>query len=61
MIETQVLQSELNYMDAIIHLCEQNQMEVEDVKKFLTPSIVENLESEAMELNFIEKRNMLDI
>ena len=35
--------------------------EVEDVKKYLTPSIVENLESEAMSLNFLERKNSLDI
>ena len=53
--------TELSYMDAIIHLCEENQMELEDVKKFLSVSIVENLESEAMQLNFLEKQNTLDV
>lgn len=61
MVETQVRTSELSYMDAIIHLCEKNGMEVEDVKKYLSPSIVENLESEAMQLNFLEKHNTLDV
>lgn len=61
MVETQVRTSELSYMDAIIHLCEKNGMEVEDVKKYLSPSIVENLESEAMQLNFLEKQNTLDL
>jgi hypothetical protein len=61
MIENQVRTSELSYMDSIIHLCEQNNMEVEDVKKFLNAAIIERLEIEAMELNFIEKQNTLDI
>lgn len=61
MVEMMVRRSGLNYIDAIVHLCEENQMEVEDVKKYLTPSIVENLESEAMSLNFLEKQNSLDI
>lgn len=61
MVENQVRNSELSYMDSIIHLCEKNNMELEDVKKYLTPSIVERLEGEAMELNFLERKNTLDI
>lgn len=61
MVEKMVRTTELSYMDAIIHLCEENQMELEDVKKFLSVSIVENLESEAMQLNFLEKQNTLDV
>jgi hypothetical protein len=61
MVETMVRRSGLNYIDTICHLCEENKMEVEDVKKYLTPSIVENLESEAMSLNFLERKNSLDI
>lgn len=61
MVETQVRNSELSYMDSIIHLCEQNNMEVEDIKKYLTPSIIEHLENEAMQLNFLEKQNTLDL
>ena len=48
-------------MDSIVYLCEQNNMEVEDVKKFLTNSIIDCLESEAMNLNFLVKGNTLDV
>ena len=61
MVETTVRRSGLNYIDTIIHLCEENQLEPEDVKKYLTPSIIEKLESEAMSLNFLEKQNTLDV
>lgn len=61
MVETMVRRADLNYIDAIVHLCEENQLEVEDVKKYLTPSIVEKLEGEAMSLNFLEKQNTLDV
>ena len=61
MIENQVRSSELSYMDSIIHLCETNSMELEDVKKFLSNTIIEHLESEAMQLNFLEKQNTLDL
>ena len=61
MVERTVRDSNLNYMDAIVHLCEENKMEVEDVKKYLTPSIIDCLESEAMNLNFLVKGNTLDV
>ena len=61
MVERTVRSSELNYMDSIVHMCEQNNMEVEDVKKYLTPSIIDCLETEAMNLNFLEKTNSLDV
>ena len=61
MVERTVRSSGLNYMDSIVHLCEQNNMEVEDVKKYLTTSIVDCLESEAMNLNFLVKGNTLDV
>lgn len=61
MVERTVRTSGLSYMDTIVHLCEENKMEVEDVKKYLTPSIIDCLESEAMNLNFLVKGNTLDV
>lgn len=61
MVERTVKSSELNYMDSIVYICEENGMEIEGVKKYLTSSIIDRLESEAMDLNFIGKRNTLDI
>ena len=54
MVERTVRNSGLNYMDSIVHMCDKNNMEVEDVKKYLTTSIIDCLESEAMSLNFLE-------
>ena len=61
MVERTVRSSGMTYLDSVVHLCEQNSMEVEDVKKYLTPSILENLESEAMSLNFLKRGNTLDV
>jgi hypothetical protein len=61
MVERTVRNSGLNYMDSIVHMCDKNNMEVEDVKKYLTTSIIDCLESEAMSLNFLEKTNSLDV
>jgi hypothetical protein len=61
MVERTVRNSGLNYMDSIVHMCDKNNMEVEDVKKYLTTSIIDCLESEAMSLNFLAKTNSLDV
>jgi|TARA_Y100000385_G_scaffold100457_1_gene103837 hypothetical protein len=46
-------------MDAIIWLCEDNNVELEDVKKFISPIIKTKLEAEAMNLNFLPRQNSL--
>jgi len=59
MIETIVRTKKMSYMDAIIYLCEENKIEIEDSRKYINPIIKGKLEGEAMELNFIPKRNTL--
>ena len=61
MVELTVKTSGLNYMDSIVHMCEKNNMEIEDIKKYLEKSIIEHLEFEAMSLNFLEKNNTLNV
>jgi len=61
MIESFVFQHRMSYMDSIVHLCEKNGLELEDIKKYLSPTIVEHLESEARQLNFLPKQNTLDV
>ena len=51
----------MSYLDAIVWLCEKNNIEIEDVKKYLNLPIVEQLEKEAMDLNIIPKVNTLDV
>ena len=51
---------EMLYMDAILHVCEANSIEPEDVRKFISPIIKDKLESEAMQLNYLPKANMID-
>tara|TARA_B100000965_G_C18983944_1_gene495211 strand:+ start:82 stop:327 length:246 start_codon:yes stop_codon:yes gene_type:complete len=48
------------YMDAILDVCEKNNIEPEDVRKFISPIIKDKLESEAMQLNYLPKTNMID-
>ena len=59
LVDSAVLQLNLSYMDAIIHVCEQNTIELEDIKKFVSPVLKAKVEVEAMNLNFLEKNNEL--
>ena len=47
-------------MEAILHVCDKNGIEPEDVKKFVSPVIKNKVEAEAMNLNFLPKQNTLD-
>lgn len=60
LIENTVVDMKLSYMDAILHLCEKNDIDPEDVKKFVSPIIKGKLEAEAMSLNFLPKTNTID-
>jgi hypothetical protein len=46
-------------MDAVIDVCQETNIEPEDVKKFLNGVIVEKLEGEAMKLNYLPRQNTL--
>jgi len=60
LVESEVIQKSIGYMDAILLLCDQNNIDPEDVKKFISPTIKSKLEAEAMSLNFLPKTNSLD-
>ena len=60
MIEDAVVKKKLSYMDAILDNCEKNDIEPEDVRKFVSPIIKDKLEAEAMSLNLLPKTNSLD-
>jgi hypothetical protein len=49
------LNAEMNYIDAIIHYCEQNNLDVESVPKLISKPLKEKLRYEATELNFLKK------
>tara|TARA_R100000353_G_scaffold144453_1_gene103468 strand:- start:317 stop:559 length:243 start_codon:yes stop_codon:yes gene_type:complete len=60
MVEETVIELKLSYMDAILYLCDKNELEPDDMKKFVSPIIKDKLEAEAMALNFLPKTNTLD-
>jgi len=60
MIEATVAEKTIGYMEAILLVCSDNNIEPEDVKKFISPVIKDKLEAEAMSLNFLPKTNSID-
>ena len=60
LVEETVIDLKLSYMDAILYLCDKNDLEPDDMKKFVSPIIRDKLEAEAMALNFLPKQNTLD-
>tara|TARA_R110000765_G_scaffold13616_1_gene40700 strand:- start:21 stop:251 length:231 start_codon:yes stop_codon:yes gene_type:complete len=61
LIEETVKDHRSSYMDAIIHICEIVNIELDDVRRFVSPVIKEKLEAEAMRLNFLPKQNTLPV
>ena len=59
MVEDTVRYKSMNYIDAVVYLCEDNNLEIEDIKKYIAVSIKEKIELEAMNLNFLEKGERL--
>ena len=59
MVEDCVRRESMSYMDTVVYLCDKNNLEIEDVKKYIAVSIKEKLEMEAMNLNFLEKSESL--
>ena len=49
------LNVEMNYIDAIIYFCEQNNIDLESVPKLISKPLKEKIKYEAMELNFLKK------
>ena len=49
------INSEMNYIDAIIHFCEENSIDLESVPKLISKPLKEKIKYEAMELNFLKK------
>ena len=54
-IEKIVVDEDLNYIDAIIHYCEINNIEVESVSKLISKPLKEKLKYDAQRLNFMKR------
>ena len=55
-IETLVqLNKNMNYIDAIVHFCEQNSIDLESVPKLIPKPLKEKIKYQAQELNFLKR------
>lgn len=59
MVEDTVKTLKISYMDSIVYLCEKHNIEIEDVRKYVSPVVKNKLEAEAMKLNFLPRGNEL--
>ena len=46
---------DMNYIDAIVHFCDQNNIDVESVPKLISKPLKEKIKCDAQELNFMKK------
>ena len=53
----------IDYMDAILHYCERNEIEIESVAQYIRKNLVlkAKIQEEAEELNFLQKTARLPI
>ena len=55
-IENLVLQNDnMNYIDAIVYFCDNNNIDVESVPKLISKPLKEKIKYEAQELNFLKR------
>jgi hypothetical protein len=46
---------DMNYIDAVIHYCEENSLEVESISKLVSKPLKEKIKCEAINLNFLKR------
>jgi hypothetical protein len=47
--------NDMNYIDAIVHYCEENNLEVESVSKLISKPLKEKIKCDAINLNFLKR------
>jgi hypothetical protein len=47
--------SEMNYIDAIVYYCEENNIEIESISKLISKPLKEKLKYNAITLNFLKR------
>ena len=49
---------DLNYIDAIVHYCDENKIEVDSVSKLISKPLKEKIKAQATELNFLKRTTL---
>lgn len=60
-MEEAVQKKRLSYIDAIVHLCDNNSIDPEDIGKYISNIIKDKIEAEARKLNFLPRQNTLPV
>lgn len=60
-VEKYVEEWKVSYIDAIVNICETKDIPVENIAKILTKPIIEKIEQEGQDLNFLPKTSKLPI
>jgi hypothetical protein len=58
-VEKLVHDEKMSYMEAVLHVCEERQIDPLDIGKLIAPSIKSKIEAEAMDSNLLPKSNSL--
>tara|TARA_R100001377_G_scaffold77815_2_gene55280 strand:- start:78 stop:305 length:228 start_codon:yes stop_codon:yes gene_type:complete len=61
MVEEAVHKKRLSYIDAIVHICSETNIEPEDVNRFITSIVKDKIEAEARSLNYLPRQNTLPV
>lgn len=54
-VEKIAIENSMNYIDAILHYCEKNDIEIESVPKLISKPLKEKLKFDAQKLNYMKK------
>jgi hypothetical protein len=54
-VEKIAVEYSMNYIDAIIHYCEKNEIEIESVPKLISKPLKDKLKYDAQKLNYMKK------
>jgi len=60
-IEKFVVDEKMTYMEAVLHYCEEKQIDPLDIGKLISPVIKSKIEAEAMTRNLLPKSNSLNL
>ena len=50
-----LLNADMNYIDAIVHFCEQHSLDLESVPKLISKPLKEKIKYDAQQLNFMKR------
>jgi hypothetical protein len=61
MVEDIVHEKRIGYMDAVLHICQQREIDPLDVGNLITPQIKDKIQAEAVAANMMKGGNTLPI